>query len=107
MKPDWEIIRDHEVNGEAYQSAYLDTRYNLQTHDGAVIYLQTTGCRTGRKEVLEGLADGKYGPNDFRMRLQVKAETGDERYGWLNQAVLVASAGRVGDQVIYDCFQVV
>ncbi|MCJ1253890.1 hypothetical protein MMC24_001704 [Lignoscripta atroalba] len=100
---DWEIVRDH--NGDQ-QTAYLDTRYNLQTHDGATIYLQTTGTRTGKKSVLEKLGDGKIGPGEYRMRLHVTAETGDERYSWLNQAVMIASAGRVGGQVIYDAYQV-
>jgi len=37
---DWEIVRDHDGD---QQTAHLDTRYNLETHDGAVIYLRTTG----------------------------------------------------------------
>lgn len=37
---DWEIVRDHDGD---QQTAHLDTRYNLETHDGATIYLRTTG----------------------------------------------------------------
>jgi hypothetical protein len=37
---DWEIVRDHDGD---QQTAHLDTRYNLETHDGAVLYLRTTG----------------------------------------------------------------
>jgi len=100
---DWEIIRNHD---DDQQTAHLDTRYNLQTHDGAVIYLQTTGTRTGKREVLESLGKEERSPTEFRMRLHISAETGDSRYSWLNQAVIIASSGRVEDMVIYDAYQV-
>lgn len=32
-----------------------DTRYNLLTDDGAYIYIQTRGTRTGPKEILDQL----------------------------------------------------
>lgn len=95
LRSDWEIVRNHDGD---QQTAHLDTRYNLQTHDGAVLYLRTTGTRTGKREVLEALGEGKIGPDQFRMRLNLTFETGDERYSWLNQGVFVASSGRVGDQ---------
>lgn len=79
---DWEIVRDHDGD---QQTAHLDTRYNLLTHDGAVLYLQTTGTRTGKKAVLEKLGKGKIGPEEYRMRLHLTFETGDERYTWLNR----------------------
>jgi hypothetical protein len=49
---DWEIVQPNSV-------AFLDTRYNLKTHDGAVIYLQTRGVRKGPKEVLDSLGKDK------------------------------------------------
>lgn len=100
---DWEIVQDH---GDI-QTAHLNTRYNLVTHDGATIYLQTTGTRTGKREVLEKLGeDTSIGPDQFRMRLKLDIETGDERYNWVNDGVFIASAGRSGDMVIYDAYQV-
>lgn len=99
---DWEIVRDH---GDQ-QTAHLDTRYNLLTHDGVTIYLQTTGTRTGKKEVLEKLGDDTSITADrFKMRLHMTMETGDPRYSWVNSGVFVASSGRVGDQVIYDAYE--
>lgn len=104
MCVDWEIIRNHSEN---QQTAHLDTRYNLLTHDGATIYLRTTGTRTGPREVLEKLGDDtSIKPDQFRMRLQLVMETGDERYSWVNQGVFIASSGRVGDQVVYDAYEV-
>jgi hypothetical protein len=102
---DWEIVRNHEDQ----QTAHLDTRYNLVTHDGATIYLQTTGTRTGKREILEGLGDERRAEEamkrrDFRMRLNLTFETGDERYTWLNSGVFLASSGRVGSQVSCNLF---
>jgi len=105
LTPDWEIVtNDTDTN---IQTAHLDTRYNLLTHDGATIYLQTTGTRTGKREILEKLGeDESIGPDQFRMRLCLEMECGDERYKWVNDGVFVASSGRNGGQVIYDAYQV-
>ena len=97
-------MRDHDGD---QQTAHLNTRYNLLTHDGAVLYLQTTGVRTGPKAVLEKLGeDTSVTADQFKMRLQCTFETGDERYSWVNQGVFIASCGRVGTQVIYDAYEV-
>ncbi|KAK0336954.1 hypothetical protein LTR91_010966 [Friedmanniomyces endolithicus] len=99
---DWEIVRDH---GDQ-QTAHLNTRYNLVTHDGATIYLQTTGTRTGAKAVLEKLgSDTSITADQYKMRLNLTMETGDQRYSWVNSGVFVASSGRVGDQVVYDAYE--
>lgn len=47
---DWEIVQEDST-------AFLDTRYNLRTHDGATIYLQTKGVRKGPKDILDKLGD--------------------------------------------------
>lgn len=67
--------------------------------------MQTTGTRTGKKAVLEKLGEGELGAEEYRMRLHLTFETGDERYRWLNQGVFVASSGRVGERVVYDAYQ--
>lgn len=103
LSPDWEIVQDHDD----IQTAHLNTRYNLQTHDGAIIYIQTTGTRTGKRSVLEKLGeDQSITPDQFRMRLNLTLETGDPRYSWVNDGVFIASSGRSGTQVIYDAYQV-
>lgn len=105
---DWEIVQPDGT-------AFLDTRYNLRTHDGATIYLQTRGVRKGPKEILENLGKDTsitadqyqcvlFASNrcvladDRRMRLNCFFETGDERYKWLNNEVVIASSARCGDQ---------
>lgn len=77
------------------------------THDGATIYLQTTGTRTGARSVIEKLGeDTSITADQFKMRLNLTFETGDERYTWLNTTVGIASSGRTGSQVIYDAYEV-
>ncbi|KAJ9114197.1 hypothetical protein QFC20_001713 [Naganishia adeliensis] len=72
-----------------------DTRYNLRTDDGAYIYIQTRGTRTGPKEVLDKLTtDPTITPDQYRFRLTMMFETGDPRYDWLNKVVAVAAAGK-------------
>lgn len=105
---DWETIQDHPGPDQSqHQTAYLDTRYNLETHDGVCIFLKTTGTRTGKKEILEGLGEeDKHGLDEYRMRLHLTFECGDEKYRWLNSVVAIASSARNGDRVIYDAYQV-
>lgn len=55
--------------------------------------------------MLEKLGEKNIGSDSKKMRLHVTAETGDEWYRRLNQAVIIACAGRVGDQVIYDAYE--
>jgi hypothetical protein len=101
---DWETIQDHDGD---QQTAYLDTRYNLLTHDGVCIFLKTMGTRTGKKAILEELGEeDKHRPDEYRMRLHLTFESGDLRYSWLNSVVAIASSARNGMRVIYDAYQV-
>ena len=58
-----------------------DTRYNLQTDDGADIYIQTSGSRH---------PDGK-------LHLRLVFETGDKDYYWLNYVTAVGLLQRVAE----------
>ncbi|KAF2129691.1 hypothetical protein P153DRAFT_340818 [Dothidotthia symphoricarpi CBS 119687] len=56
-----------------------DTRYNLQTDDGANIFIQTTGTRQP----------------DGNLHLRLVFETGDKDYYWLNNIVAVGILHRI------------
>lgn len=62
--------------------------------------VRTEGWRTGPPEVLERLLDpvegDKVSPEEYRFRLTVKFETGDERYRWVNEGMWVGSGIRRG-----------
>lgn len=85
------------------QGKYYPSRRTIEGNPATDVACRT---RTGKKEVLEKLGEGNIGPDQFRMRLHLTFETGDEKYTWLNSGVFMASSGRVGDMVIYDAYQV-
>ncbi|WP_235502702.1 MULTISPECIES: DUF3237 domain-containing protein [unclassified Kitasatospora] len=95
---DWQVLHPDGM-------ASIDTRYTLRTHDGAHLYLATSGVRHGPPEVLRRLAAGaEVDPAEYYFRLFCRFETGDERYRWLNHTLAVASATRTGDAVRYTAF---
>jgi len=82
----------------------VTTRYLLKTSDEppAHIMVQTEGWRTGPPDVLQRLMDpvegDKVDPGQYRFRLFVKLETGDERYKWVNEEMWIGSGIRRGTQ---------
>jgi hypothetical protein len=95
---DWQVVH-------ADGMASIDTRYTLRTHDGAHLYISTTGIRHGPREVLDRLAKGEpVDPAEYYFRLFCRFETGDDRYLWLNRTLAVASGARTSDAVRYDAY---
>jgi hypothetical protein len=81
-------------------SAELDTRYAMETADGAVIDIRNFGFRHGPDDVLAALARGEtVDPARYYMRTQPRFETGDERYFWLNRTIFVGTGAREPDCV--------
>lgn len=62
--------------------------------------VRTEGWRTGPPAVLERLLDpvegDKVSPEEYRFRLFVRFETGDERYRWVNEGMWIGSGIRRG-----------
>ena len=93
-------------------ATHVDANYLLQTHDDppAYITVKSKGWRTGPRDVLERLADPAHAdttpPNQYKFRINVELETGDERYAFLNTCMWVGSGCRRGNEVIYDAYRV-
>lgn len=97
---DWQTIFADGV-------AELDTRYSMETHDGAVIDIRNFGYRHGPPEVIEALALGKpVDPAKYYMRTHPRFETGDERYSWLNRMICVGTGARESDCVKISFYEV-
>lgn len=84
------------------KSTFVDTRYLLATADAepAHIMVRTEGWRTGPPEVLTRLLDpvegDKVSPDEYRFRIFIRFETGDDRYRWVNEGMWIGSGVRRG-----------
>jgi hypothetical protein len=96
---DWQVVH---ANG----TITVDTRYALETHDGALIYIATRGVRTGPPETLARLARGEsVDATEYYFRVVATFETGASGYSWLNESVFVASAVRHVNAVVYNLYR--
>ena len=97
---DWQTLFDGGL-------AELDTRYAMETDDGAVIEIRNFGDRFGPPEVLAALARGEaVPPGSYSMRTQARLETGDPRYVWVNRTLFVGTGARHAEAVTVSLFAV-
>lgn len=92
----------------------IDATYLIQTQDDppAFITVKTTGWWTGPKDVLERMQDPEVADTvpagQYKWRVNVDLETGDERYQTLNTSMWVGSGCKRGKEgksciVKFDC----
>ncbi len=97
---DWQTIFQSTL-------AELDTRYAMETDDGAVIEIINYGYRFGHPDVLAALARGEnVSPDSYSMRTMARLETGDERYDWVNRTLFVGTGARHLDSVTVSLYAV-
>ena len=85
--------------------AELDTRYAMETHDGATIEILNFGFRHGPKDVMEAVARGApVDPASYYMRTHARLETGDPRYAWVNRTLFVGVGARNKQSVNVDLY---
>jgi hypothetical protein len=84
---------------------FVETKYLLRTADEppAFIAVETSGWRTGPREVMERLQDPERAegvdPSEYSFKTSIKLETGDERYkDRLNGGLWIGSGARTGDE---------
>lgn len=73
----------------------VDVRLQVETHDGAFLYIQYLGLLEMNEAVQSSLANGsgtEYGDQYFFTNPRV--ETGDERYEWANTTFFIGE-GRI------------
>lgn len=75
-------------------TATLDIRLTLETHDGALIYVEALGRTNAAKFASDG------GP----MFLTPRFETGDARYAWLNDVQAVAKGMSRDGGATFECY---
>ena len=85
---DWQTIFASDV-------AELDTRYAMETEDGALIEIINYGLRHGPPEVIKAIAEGQeVAPDSYYMRTHARLETGDPRYEWVNRTLFLGVGAR-------------
>lgn len=97
---DWQTVLGEGV-------ADLDTRYVIETDDGAVIDIRNRGVRHGPPDVLSRLAAGEaVDPALYYMRTQPRFETGAAAYAFLNRMICVGTGVREAAAVRMHVFEV-
>ena len=85
--------------------AELDTRYAMETDDGATIEIVNYGFRHGPNKVIEAVARGEdVDPSTYYMRTHARLETGDPRYDWVNRTLFVGVGARQKQAVRLDLY---
>ena len=88
-------------------TAELDTRYAMETDDGATIEIVNYGFRHGPEEVISAVARGEdVDPASYYMRTQARLETGDPRYDWVNRTLFIGVGARHKMSVKVDLYAV-
>jgi len=88
-------------------TAELDTRYALETDDGAVIEVINYGLRHGPPQVMARVAAGEdVDPSDYYMRTHCRLETGDPHYDWVNKSLFIGRGGRRASSVVLSMFEI-
>lgn len=86
---DWMIVSGDGVG-------LIDIRLTLETHDGALIYVEYQG-RRDIAQVRQGI--------DAPVYIAPRFETSDERYAWLNRIQAVGKGTVVGESRVYEIYE--
>jgi hypothetical protein len=85
----------------------LEAKYAFEMDDGAIVYIENTGIRSGPKELLDRIANGEtVDPMSIYFRSVPKFETGAQNYRWLMENLFVGVGARYPDRVEIDVHQV-
>lgn len=88
-------------------AADIDTRYAMETADGALIEIVNKGVRHGPPDIMARLAKGEtVDPGSYYFRTTARLESGDPRYAWVNHLILVGSGARGASGVDMHLFAV-
>ena len=87
--------------------AELDTRYAIETEDGATIEVRNYGFRHGPPEVIAAIGRGEnVAPDQYYMRTHARLETGDTKYAWINKLLFVGVGAREKSTVILKLYSI-
>lgn len=82
---DWGLIIDSAT-------FKVDSRVTIETEDGALIYMTSSGYSYANAKIAAMIGAGKGGeipPADYYFRTSIAFETSSPRYAWLNRIVAI------------------
>jgi len=97
---DWVINRPDGV-------MVIDVRLTLATGDGALIYLTYQGRFLAEPDAMRRFGKGELlAPHEYSLAMTAKFECGDERYAWLNNAMVVGTGEQTATGPVYTLFEI-
>ena len=97
---DWVINRSDGV-------MVIDVRLTLETGDAALIYLAYQGRFLAAPDAMRRFGKGELlAAHEYSLAMTAKFECGDERYAWLNNAVVVGTGAQTPTGPVYSLFEV-
>jgi hypothetical protein len=79
----------------------------LETEDGAKIYVTYRGIRHGPAQVMARIARGEHvEPHEYYLRNAMFFETGAAKYDWLNRIIAVGVGRRTPEAAIYEVYEI-
>ena len=97
---DW-VIRRADGNST------IDVRLTLRTDDGATLGLTYTGRFLGAAGSMQRFVAGQpIDASAFSLQTVARVETGDTRYAWLNDAIIIGVGEQTASGPAYQLFDV-
>ncbi len=97
---DWVINRPDGV-------MVIDVRLTLETDDGAPIYLTYQGRFLAEADAMRRFGKGELlARHEYSLAMTARFECGEDRYAWLNNAVVVGTGEQTPTGPIYTLFEV-
>jgi hypothetical protein len=97
---DWQMVQQDGLS-------LIDTRYGLESQEGALIYISTNGYRYGPPEELEEINRREtVDPTKYYFRVNIRFETSHIRYRFLNHTLAIGAGMRLNNSVIFDAYNV-
>jgi hypothetical protein len=85
----------------------IDVRLTLTTDDGATLYLVYQGAMRAAPEVMARFRKGaQLAVGEYALQIVARFECGDQRYAWLNDALVVGIGEQTAGGPIYRLFEI-
>lgn len=97
---DWQLARDDGI-------AEIDTRYAVETPEGALVEIRNPGIRVASAEVGARLAAGEsVDPTEYYFRCTPRLFCADAAHDWMNRTLFVGVGERRAAEVVMHVYEI-